>query len=84
MCNDYKNQDSKNVDINVKIISFKFSWTGRLYNEFNHDWKIIPLNYMSNSNVTSKNCEFHSIFLSMPNKTSNFMPNKTINCGTMV
>ena len=56
----------KNVDIELKIISLKCSWIRRLYNEVDHDWKIIPLNYIHNT--LGKNFTFHSN-LSIPNKT---------------
>ena len=63
LCNDYKNGGLKNVDIELKIISLKCSWIRRLYD---HDWKIIPLNYIHNT--LSKDFTFHSN-LSIPNKT---------------
>ena len=66
LCNDYKNGGLKNVDIELKIISVKCSWICRLYNEVDHDWKIIPLNYTPNT--LGKNFTFHSN-LSIPNKT---------------
>ena len=66
LCNDYKNGGLKNVDIELKIISLKCSWIRRLYNEVDHDWKIIPLNYIHNT--LGKNFTFHSN-LSIPNKT---------------
>ena len=66
LCNDYKDEGLKNVDIELKIIALKCSWIHRLYNEVDHDWKIIPLNYIYNTLV--KNFTFHSN-LSIPNKT---------------
>ena len=71
MCNAYKNGGLKNVDINLKIVSLKRSWICRLYDEFHHDWKIVPLNYINNA--LGKNCKFHSN-LSIPNKTINSLP----------
>ena len=71
LCNNYKNEGLKNVDINLKIVSLKCSWIRRLYNEFHHDWKTIPLNYINN--VLEKNFKFHSN-LSIPNKTINSLP----------
>ena len=68
LCNDYKNGGLKNVDIELKIISLKCSWIRSLYNEVDHDWKIIPLNYIQNT--LGKNFTFHSN-LSIPNKTNN-------------
>ena len=41
----------------------------RLYNNFNCDWKIIPLSYKNN--ILGKNLKFHSN-LSIPNKTINY------------
>ena len=66
LCNDYKNGDLKNIDIELKVISLKYSWIRRLYNEVDHDWKIIPLNYIHNT--LGKNFIFHSN-LSISNKT---------------
>ena len=37
LCNDYKNEGLKNVDIELKITTLKFSWVRRLYNEVDHD-----------------------------------------------
>ena len=66
LCNDYKNEGLKNVDIELKIISLKCSWICRLYNEVDHDWKIIPLDYIYNT--LGKDFTFH-FNLSIPNKT---------------
>ena len=71
MCNDCKIGGLKNVDIDLKIVSLKSSWIRRLYNECNHDWKIIPLNYIYNS--LGRNFKFHSN-LSIPNKTIKPLP----------
>ena len=71
LCNDYKNGGLRNVDINLKIVSLKFSWIRRLYNECHRDWKIIPLSYINNA--LGKNFKFHSN-LSIPNKTINSLP----------
>ena len=51
-CNDYKNGGLKNVDIELKIISLKCSWIRGLYNEVDHDWKIIRI---ENNNNPSTN-----------------------------
>ena len=32
LCNDYKNGGLRNVDINLKIVSLKYSWICKLYN----------------------------------------------------
>ena len=66
LCNDYKNGGLKNVDIELKIISLKCPWIRRLYNEVDHDCKMIPLNYIHNT--LGKNFIFHSN-LSIPIKT---------------
>ena len=58
LCNDYKNGGSKNVYINLRIVSLKCLWIRTLYNECHHDWKIIPLNYIYNA--LGKNFKFHS------------------------
>ena len=68
LCNDYKNGGLKNEDIKLDIVSLKCSWIRRLYNEFHHKWKIIPLNYINNT--LGKNFKFHSN-LSIPNETIN-------------
>ena len=56
----------KNVDTELKIISLNCLWICRLYNEVDHDWEIIYLNYIHNT--LGKNFTFHSN-LSIPNKT---------------
>ena len=42
LCNDFKDEGLKNVDIEHKIESLKCSWIKRLYDENFHEWKIIP------------------------------------------
>ena len=32
------------MEISKKIVALKWSWTGRLYDEGLHEWKLIPLN----------------------------------------
>ena len=71
LCNNYKNEGLKNVDIELKIISLNCSWICRLYNEVDHDWEIISLNYIHNT--LGKNFTFHSN-LSIPNKTLISLP----------
>ena len=71
LCNDYKDGDLKNVDINLKIVLLKCSWILRLYNECHYDRKIFPLNYI-NSAFGIK-FKFHSN-LSIPNKSINSLP----------
>ena len=68
LCNNYKIGSLKNVDIKLKINPLKYSWIRRLYNEFHHDWKIIPLNYINNA--LGKNFKFY-FNLSIPNKILN-------------
>ena len=58
----------KKVDTELKIVSLKFSWIRKLFNEFHLDWKIIPSNYINNA--LGKNFKFDSN-LSIPNKTIN-------------
>ena len=58
---DYKNGGLKNVDIELKIISLKFSWIRSLYNEVDHGWKIILLNYIHNT--LGKNFTFSFEFI---------------------
>ena len=43
LCNDYKAEGLKNVDILSKIIALQFSLIRRLYDNFFHEWKLIPL-----------------------------------------
>ena len=72
LCNNYKNGGLKNVDVKLKRVSWKsVLWIRILCDEFHHDWKIIPLNYINNA--LDKNFKFHSN-LSIPNKTINFLP----------
>ena len=66
LCNDYKNRGLNNADNELKIIFLKCSWIRRLYNEVDHDRKIIPLNYVHKT--PGKNFTFDSN-LSFPNKT---------------
>ena len=58
LCNDYKDGGLKNVDIVSKINALKCSWFQRLYNDNFHEWKIIPLRYISL--YLGKNFKFHS------------------------
>ena len=58
LCNDFKDGGLKNVDIEHKIESLKCSWTKRLYDENFHEWKIIPIHYISKT--LGKNFKFHS------------------------
>ena len=71
LCNDYKNGGLKNLDFKLKNVLLKCSWILRLYNEFYHDWKIIPLNYINNA--LGKKFKFYFNF-SIPEKTMNSLP----------
>ena len=71
LCNDHKNGGLKNVDIILKVISLKCSWIRRLYDSNHHEWKIIPLSYIST--ILGKNFVFHSN-LSIPPKILNCFP----------
>ena len=78
LCNNYKIGSLKNVDIKLKINPLKYSWIRRLYNEFHHDWKIIPLNYINNA--LGKNFKFY-FNLSIPNKILNSLWCKYCSCS---
>ena len=43
LCNNYKAQGLKNVDIPNKIIALQCSWIRRLYDNSFHEWKLISL-----------------------------------------
>ena len=43
LCNDYKVRGLKNVDIPNKVIALQFPWIRRLYDNFFHEQKMIPL-----------------------------------------
>ena len=62
LCNDYKTEGLKNVDIANKIIALQCSWIRRLY-----EWKLIPLYLIEKSFGNSFN--FHSNLLFKSNKT---------------
>ena len=62
---DYKNGGLKNLDTELKIALLKCLRICWLYNKFDCDWKIIPLNYINNA--LGKNFKFHPN-LSIPNK----------------
>ena len=71
LCNDYRNEGLRNVDINLKFVSLKCSWIRRLCNECHNDWKITPLNYINNA--LGKNFNFNSN-LSIRSKTVSSLP----------
>ena len=42
LISDYTNGGLKDIDINCKLLSLKFSWIARLLDKFNfHPWKVI-------------------------------------------
>ena len=71
LCNDYKNGGLKSLDLKLKNVLLKCSWIRRLYNEFYHGWKIIPLNYINTA--LGKKFKFYFNF-SIPEKTMNSLP----------
>ena len=71
LCNDYKGQDLKNIDILNKIISLQCSWIRRLYNNSFHEWKLILLFLIKKSFVSS--FKFYSSLFFKRNKI-NFFP----------
>ena len=70
LCNDYKDGGLKNVDIVHKINALKCSWLQRLYNDNFHEWKIIPLRYISL--YLGKDFKFHSSLEITVNILDNF------------
>ena len=40
LSNNFETGGLKNVDINLKVISFQCSWVKKLYDENLHEWKI--------------------------------------------
>ena len=66
LCKDYENGGLKNVDITFKIISFQCSWVKRLYDSSTLDWKLIPLNLITQK--LGKHFLFHSNLYIDPKK----------------
>ena len=60
----------KNVDILSKIIALQCSWIIKLYDNYFHEWKLIPLYLIEKSFGTS--FKFHSNLLFKSNKTKFF------------
>ena len=56
--NNYENGGLKNVNIATKINSLQISWIKKLFDEYFHDWKIIPLHIIHKS--LGKKFVFHS------------------------
>ena len=67
LCNDYKARGLKNVDIPNKVIALQFAWIRRLYDNFFHEQKMIPLYLIEKSFSTS--FKFRSNVLFKTNKT---------------
>ena len=61
-CKDYKDAGLKNVNISCKIVSLQCSWIRRLYDDYFHEWKLIPLHLITM--LIGSKFKFHSnIFL---------------------
>ena len=58
LCNEYKQEGLKNVDIFSKITNLQCSWVKRLYDDSFRAWKVIPL-FLIKSHL-GKNFVFHS------------------------
>ena len=43
LCNDYKNDALKNVDIFSKVVSLQCTWINRLFDNNFYQWKVIPI-----------------------------------------
>ena len=61
LCNGYEAGRLKNVDIPNKNIALQCSWISRLYDDYLHEWKSIPLYIIEKSFRTS--FKFHSNLL---------------------
>ena len=55
---DYQNGGLRNVDLFFKIISFQCSWFRRLFDNFFHQWKVIPSFFINKT--FSEHFKFHS------------------------
>ena len=53
LCNGYEAGRLKNVDNPNKIIALQCSWISRLYDDYLHEWKLIPLYIIEKSFSTS-------------------------------
>ena len=60
----------KSVDIPKKIKAYQYSWIRRLYGNFFHEWKLIPLYLIRKSFDTS--FKFHANLLFKSYKTKLF------------
>ena len=70
LCNDFKAEGLKNVDIPNKIIVAQCSWKRRLYDNSFHEWKLIPL-YLTEKSF-GRSFKFNSNLLFKSNKTKFF------------
>ena len=71
ICNDYKDDGLSNVDISYKIVSLQCSWIRRLYNNYFHECKVIPLHLITMS--FGSKFKFHfNIFLKKATLKKNF------------
>ena len=61
LCNGYKAEGLKNVDIPYKNIVLQCSWIRRLYDNCFHEWKLVLLHLIEKSFGTS--VKFHSNLL---------------------
>ena len=71
LCNNYKVGGWKIVNIKNKIIALQCSWIRRLYDNYFHKWKLIPLYLIERSFGTS--FKIHSNLLFKSNKTKFFL-----------
>ena len=58
LCSDFKHGGLKNLNIQKKIISLQCSWVKRLYDDFFHEWRVIPLKLIKKS--FGPHFKFHS------------------------
>ena len=61
LCSDIKHCGLKNVNIQKKIITLQCSWVRRLYDDYFHEWKVIPLKLIKKS--FGSHFRFHSNIL---------------------
>ena len=76
--NDYKAERLKNVDIPNKIRALKGSWITKLYDNFFHEWKLIPLYLIEKSFGTSFKFQTKLLFKSNKIKFSHVPIGKII------
>ena len=62
----------KDIDIELKIKALKLSWIRRLYDETEHEWKIIPKFFIEK---LSKNIFFPNLKVNIKNKLPTFYKN---------